>query len=345
MAQTTKRGYTDNLRYFRRWLQGRGVNIRETLVTVDAYADVRIVVPGLHDDDKVISVLNMTDLVDVTGDLDDGATAASRVIQNLTFTALAKGLEGNKIGVAAWQGLSAYNATDRISAPLSVKFSGETITVYLATDGSGVALTDGSNSATKVRNAILAEQEALHGDAWVDVTGSSGTDWTIFTVLLLSGGTAFKQGPSFASLVTGFTSPYDTGNVRYTAVQAGAEGNDITIEYAAGGALAVAVVDDAITVTYVVGVTTAKDVIDAVNADADAKQLVLASPVRYGTGSAGSADEGDTAGFIETLAPTNLSGGVDPGIQLSVPSDTPLASKTLKVMWVTRDQRDEDTRA
>ncbi len=70
--ETASRRYTDNLRRKRRFLQGRGVNLRETIVLSGAvYVDDRIVVPGLHDDDDIVSVLNMTDLVDVTGYLDD----------------------------------------------------------------------------------------------------------------------------------------------------------------------------------------------------------------------------------------------------------------------------------
>jgi hypothetical protein len=362
VAQTTNRKYSDNLRYFRRWLQGKGVNLRETIVSVDAYADVRITVPGLHDDDRIVSVLNLTDGVDVTGDLDDDGVQASREYGSsdarFTVTALKGGSQGNHIALKAAAGTG-------ISSPLTVTFGdrdalfgttghpGDTgILVTLATNTGGTLDTtdpDGPNSAKNVRVAILdAQEEQLRSEAIVDVTIENGNGEDpvgAISATALTGGAEFKQGPSTASLVTGFTSPYDTGNVRFTAVQAGAEGNDITVEFAADTSFSIDVTDDAITVNYVVGETTAKDVIDAINADPDASLLVIASPVRYGTGSAGSADEGDTAGVIETMAPTNLTGGLDPGIQLSVASDVPLASKNLKILWITRDERDEDPRA
>jgi len=71
--------------------------------------------------------------------------------------------------------------------------------------------------------------------------------------------------------------------------------------------------------------------VDAVNANADAAALVIASLA--------SVDAPD--GLVETLAQTNLTGGADPGIQLSAATDSPLAAKSLKVLWLTRDERDE----
>jgi len=341
--ETGSRGYTQNLRKFRRYLQGRGVNLRETIVSANAYADVRITVPGLHDDDAIISVINMTDMLDVTGYLDNGGEFATVDIfstnKGIRFTALKAGTEGNKIYVKA-------AAAPGNSLPLSVAIGaydvilgttgnpGKTaILVSLATNSSGVALTTGENDASLVFAAIIDAQEQMIGDAIVDLAllGDGTTDWTATGPTALTGGTSFKQGPSTAKYVTAFTDPYADGNVRYVARQAGAEGNDITIEYTDGGALAVDVTTEAIVVTYVVGVTTAQDVVDAVNANADAAALVIASLA--------SVDAPD--GLVETLAQTNLTGGADPGIQLSAATDSPLAAKSLKVLWLTRDERDE----
>ena len=209
---TASRKYTDNLRKMRRYLQGRGVNIRETIVAgvsdVFPYGDVRIVVPGLHADDVIVSVLNMTDLVDATGYLD--ATVA--------------------------------------------------------------------------------------------------------------------QGPAAATLTTNLAG--DLNDVRYDARERGADGNNITVDYDLGGALGVAVTGSAIVVTVVTLVTTARQVIDAVNAKAAASALVLASvpPGQDGTG------------VVVATGALSLAGGLDPGIELNVDS----ANKKLKVLWVTRDQLDEN---
>lgn len=341
------RGYTKNLRALRRYLQGRGVDIRETIVTSAAvYAADRITVPGMHDDDKIVSVFNMTDLVDVTGDLDDEGDAAAVTVfsanKGIIFTALKPGTEGNKIYVKA-------AAAPGASLPLSVDIgaydtlipgtghAGKTvILVNLATNGSSVALTDGSNSAAKVRVAILNAMEVPAGGGGrlvdVDLTGSGVTDWTAQAVTPLVGGADFKQGPSFASLRTAL-SPYTNADILYTARKRGADGNDITVTYTAGGALAVGVAGTDITVTYVVGVTTAADVIAAVNAKVAAAALVIAAPAR------GPVPNGtDVEGVVDTMAQTPLTGGVDPGIRLNVSSN----GKKLKVLWLTHDEIDEN---
>lgn len=213
-AETTSRRYTDNFRKHRRVLQGRGVNLRETIVDGVSdpypYGTSRVTVPGLHSDDAIVSVLNMTDLTDLTGYLDDD----------------------------------------------------------------------------------------------------------------------FDQGPAFAAFASASADPYADGNFRLVARAAGADGNSITIALTAGAELGVAVAGADIVVTYVVGETTAQDVVSAINADADASALVVAS--------LSPANEPD--GLVETLVEDNLSGGADPGIELTV--DT--AGLALKVMWVTRSELDEN---
>ena len=44
------------------------------------------------------------------------------------------------------------------------------------------------------------------------------------------------------------------------------------------------------------------------------------------------------SGLVETMAATNLTGGVDPGIQMSIST----AALALKVMWLTKEQHDEN---
>lgn len=350
------RKYSDNFRYFRRWLQGRGVNLRMTMVPgdpvspVSPYTDERIAVPGLHSDDRVIAVFNMSDLVDVTGYLDDGAKKASVDVftgnKGITFTARLKGTGGNAIDVVA-------AAAVGNSLPLAVKIGdrdlilgttghpGRTvIQVALATDGSGVALTDGSNSAQLVMDAVDVAQSHPAQEVIVDMVldGTGATDWTAQSIVPLIGGADFDQGPLAAVLVTAL-SPYTNADIRYTARKKGANGNNITIAYSAGSPLSVSVSTNDITVTYVVGVTTAKQVIDAINGNAAASALVLAQPVRFGTGSEGSSGEGsDETGVIDTMAATHLAGGLDPAIQLTQSA----LHKTLMVVWLTHDQKDEN---
>jgi hypothetical protein len=208
-AETTSRSYTDNFRKHRRFVQGRGVNLHETLVDGVSdpypYGTSRIAVPGLYADDAIVSVLNMTGLTDLTGYLDDD----------------------------------------------------------------------------------------------------------------------FDQGPAVAKYVSAFTDAYADGNFRLVAKTAGADGNSITIALTAGGTFGVAVAGTDIVVTYVAGETTAQDVVDGINADADASALVIAS--------LSSLDDPD--GIVDNLAEANLTGGLDPGIELTV--DT--SGLVLKVLWVTRN--------
>lgn len=343
----TSRLYQDNLRKMRRYLQGRGVNLRQTIVDGVVYADERITVPGMHADDVVIGVMNLSDLNDATGYLDDGQAKASLKLysgvsnKEITVTALRKGTEGNKIyvKVAAAPGNSlplsvTIGAYDTVLA--TTGHPGKTaILVNLATNVSGVALTDGTNSAKKVAEAIVNAQSFPIGDAIVDAVASNGSgsvDATATGPTALTGGTDFNQGPTFASLRTAL-SPYTKADIKYVARKRGVAGNSITVAYTAGGSLAVGVISSAITVTYVVGVTTAADVIAKVNATKAAAALVLAEPA-YGPVSSGD----DVSGVIETMVATALTGGQDGGIQLSVAS----ASKKLMVTWVTHDEIDEN---
>lgn len=325
----TSRLYRDNLRRKRRSLQGRGVNLRETIITGSVYAADRLIVPGLHDDDTIISVLDLTDLNDATGYLDvAGETAVLDVFtgdKGITFTARKPGEAGNDLYVQA-------AADPGASAPLSVTVvqhpsvsDGVVVLVNLATDSSGVALTTSDNSAANVREVVLETQAAAKlVDAVLDGTGA--TAWTAAAATALAGGADFKQGPSVASLT--LAGIYSDEGVRYVARKTGEEGNDDTVAYTAGGTLGVVVTGTDIVVTFVEGITTADDVIAAVNADLGATALVLATRAPGATGT----------GFISTVSATNLAGGVNPGIKLSVGS----GSVKLKVLWLTSDERDEN---
>lgn len=324
------RGSGDNVRALKRYLQGRGINLRQTIVVSDAiYAADRITLPGLQTEDKIISVINWSDGNDVTGDLDESGESATLTVfsanKGIIFTAAKSGVEGNKIDVKA---LAAAGASLPLSVDITTLATGRTlIQVNLATNASSVALTDGSNSALKVERAIIDAMGVPAGGNGQIVTmaqtGSGVTDWTAQSILPLAGGSSFDQGPAKASLVADMD-PYEDANVRYEARVAGDAGNDITVAYTAGGALAVGVTVNDIVVTYVVGVTTAADVIAAVNADADASALVIAMPQR-GPVPMGS----EVEGVVETMVATPLTGGLDGGFKLTEDS----SDKKLLVLW------------
>jgi hypothetical protein len=344
--QTESRLYSDNFRRKRRYLQGRGVNLRETIVVGSPYEDraagSRIAVPGLHTDDDIISVINMDDLVDVTGYLDLGSVAASLAVfstnKGLVFTALQKGADGNLLYVKA--------AADPVaSAPLSVTIGpydavlgttgngGKTvILVNLATNGSGVALTDGTNDAALVRAAILNAQQAMHGENFVDVAlaGDGTTDWSATGPTAFTGGADFDQGPAAASVDTAIAG--DNNDVRFTARAKGVDGNDITVDLNTGGAPGAAVAVSGtmpnIVVTVVATESTAQEVVDAVNAHAGASALVIATL----------APGNDGTGIVAATSALPLVGGLDGGIQLTETS----SGINLKVLWLTRDERDEN---
>jgi hypothetical protein len=90
-------------------------------------------------------------------------------------------------------------------------------------------------------------------------------------------------------------------DLAYTAL-GGSEGNDVTVRYVAGAALAVAVVGTAITVTFVNGVTTATLAKAAVLAS-DAAMALLAGVANKGGN--------DGSGLLATMAATPLTGGLD----------------------------------
>lgn len=95
--------------------------------------------------------------------------------------------------------------------------------------------------------------------------------------------------------------------VNFEAVAAGTAGNNITIEYTTGGVAGaedVTVVGNDITVQIASGVSTAKQIADAVNIDGDALALVLATVF-------GSDDSKQTA----PVGATNLAGGSASGTE------------------------------
>jgi hypothetical protein len=328
---TASRSYIDNFRRLRRSLQGRGVNLRETIVASTAvYATDRIVVPGLHSGDAIVKVLNLTDIVDASGYLDVGGEFALLDVfsadKGITFTAKKAGAAGNNLYIKAAAAAGASLPLSVTVAPHATLAGKTTITVNLATDASSVALTTSANSAANVLVAVRQAQDAIKlVDGVLDGTGA--TAWTAQSATALAGGADWDMGPSTAKLVT--DGPYDEDDVRYVARKAGADGNSITVAHTIGTPLGVVVTGTDIVVTFVDHVTTIADAIAAVNAHAAASALVIASPAPgnpLGTGD------------VTTLLATALSGGLDPGIKLSVASN----SKKLGVAWLTSADKDEN---
>src|SRR3990172_10487278 len=88
---------SDNLRKFRRVLQGRGVNLREAMVTgLDGSGtDARVAIANLQDDDVIDSFMNMTDLTDASAGIAMERKASSTLFgtnKGVKYTARTAGL-------------------------------------------------------------------------------------------------------------------------------------------------------------------------------------------------------------------------------------------------------------
>ena len=203
----------------------------------------------------------------------------------VVFEAIPVGLDGNDITIN-------YTKSGN-STPLAVAVVNDAITVTLATDVSG----DVTSTAADIVAAVNADADAKLLVAAAG-TGTTAVANEAVPEANLTGG---SFGVEYATKTIG----EGDAAVEFQAKEFGPSGNDVTINYAKGGnntALAVAVVNDAITVTLATDVSgdvtsTAADIVAAVNADADAKLLVAAA----GTGT--------TAVANEAVAATNLTGG------------------------------------
>lgn len=115
-----------------------------------------------------------------------------------------------------------------------------------------------------------------------------------------AGGTEGSNGSAVAATKTSTEAAGATARVTYTAVAAGEDGSDIFIKVVDGAALSVLVVGKGIQVTVNAGVSTAANVVAAVNGDAGAAALVTAVAA------------GDGLGFPTAAGqPGYLVGGVD----------------------------------
>jgi len=134
------------------------------------------------------------------------------------------------------------------------------------------------------------------------VTGGTSVSIAGSPVAAAIAGDNFLQGQSFAS----YTFGTGAASLAFSANRPGTPGNSITVELATGGALSVAVVGTAITVTLNTGTSTAADVKAAVDAYAAAHALVQVAV------SGGGGDP------VVVAAATPLAGGVGSGVEVLV---------------------------
>jgi len=194
----------------------------------------------------------------------------------LLYTAVTSGVAGNAISV--------QYTNPGISNTLSVEVQGDNITVKLGTNGSGVI----TSTAGDILTAVNAHTEAA---ALVLVTAPGAS----------------------TGLVTEISQTYLTNrntSLTYTALEAGSEGNEITVAYINPGVLTasttVAVTTKAIAVTLAHDGTnitaTAAAVKSAVEGSADAAALVSVTA------------NGTVTGVVSAVSATALDGGCEASI-------------------------------
>ncbi len=232
--------------------------------------------------------------------VDGGWTAATDNSNDITFTWVATGEAGN--------GATVKLEDDGTSTTPAVTVTGNTITVKFQA---------GAVTAKEIADAINGNSYASQlVDASVEGDGSGIVYDTATGGALSSQNYSLSGGgqPIAARLVI-LDGEDETTGVVYTAKEAGAGANAITVEYrdeeppTSGDPVVVS--DKAITV-YVkttTGYLTAKEVIDEINGDAEASQLVTASAVSTDIYDGGTTD--NTTEVPALRPPVSLSGGLD----------------------------------
>jgi hypothetical protein len=339
---------TDNLRKLRRVLQGHGVNFRETLGDVDSYSVVSVA--GLRKDDVIISVLDMTDLVDVGAQI-IRAVAASREFgssnSRITFTARKAGVQGNKIRVAYLndQVQSVAGATEPLRVTVENTLSSGTlytdVKVHLAlkTDGTvDTTATSGPNSANAVRAAVLTQADAPgHPRAAdiVDVTIANGSGVTYVGTMAA---TVLQNGADDSQVGATPDTLTDAEGLVWTERYPGAASRDayITVTETSAGKVLIDVhlaTDGSSTIT-----TTRNQVAQMVEDSYRRKTSAVGDDGAAG-GPQGAADYvsvayPDDATVVSAHAAADLTGGsTDGGFTLSTsPHDS--GGNVVKVLWV-----------
>jgi len=164
----------------------------------------------------------------------------------------------------------------------------------------------------------MALDQYHHGVRVQEVNDGTRTIRTVSTAIIGIVCTAPDADPGTAAALTLSTTAADTGVV-YTATAAGTAGNKIRVSYvdpaAASQALAVNVSGKDITVSLATDIdgaiiSTAEDVVAAVNADAAASALVIAALADGETG----------LGVLSAVGFTKLTGGMDEAFPLNQPA-------------------------
>jgi phage tail sheath protein FI len=159
--------------------------------------------------------------------------------------------------------------------------------------------------------------EYHHGIRVIEITGGTRPIRTVSTAVIGLVATAPAAAPGTEASATITFAAANTG-VEFTAASPGAEGNKIRVRYvdpaAASQVLAITASGNDITVSLETDIngaiiSTASDVVTAINADAGAAALVGAAVVDGETG----------AGVVEAVAFTSLAGGVDEPFPLDTP--------------------------
>lgn len=214
-------------------------------------------------------------------------TVCENAESNITYTAKLVGVAGTSIRIR-------YVVAGNNTA-LSVSVSGNDITVNVATNGSGVA----TSTATLIKAAV---------------DGSGPASALVSTALVGGLGTGIVNAFGYQNLVDGspkasLTSPSQVaqGSLVFTANAQGSNGNNIRVRYVVSGVstpLSIAVSGNDITVNVQTNgasaaISTATQILAALNADAAASALILTSL----------AAGNDGTGVAVAFAYTNLTGG------------------------------------
>lgn len=192
-------------------------------------------------------------------------TSASAVLQDLTYTAVTPGSTGNSISVTYVGGGTAGSE--------KVTVSGSAITVTIAS---------GASTANDIQNAINNSTQAL---ALVSVLVSgTGSNTETTGSVTLSGAVVTPQTPDdnmqlvYEGTVAGSTLVVQ--DITYTSIYVGLTGNLVSVAYTGGavaGSEVVTVSGNAITVQIDSGVSTAEQVLAAINGSPLALALVSAA--------------------------------------------------------------------
>lgn len=333
-------------RNMRRFLQGKGVNYRRNAPIAGAGAGVNITVPGLGPLDDLVSVLMYTVSAGNITDVTELMTLVDQVAVQASFTTALAGANNDTV----WNADSEYpgskgNAiqfeyihTMSPNLPLLITVVDKKVNVRLATSGASAIIT----TANDIIAAVEAHPEARR---LVHLERDAGNDGTGVVIVLatqtLAGGTDADPPNTKMVVIPGSQAFLTTAlagannDLTYNAQSAypGTKGHAITIEYvhtmSPNLPLQVSVVSGTkIKVRLATNgasaiITTANDIIAAIEAHYDARQLVHVERA-----------EGDGSGVVIVLAETPLAGGVNDAAAINTQTIT--TGHKLQVDWLTR---------